>query len=544
MKIYRLFITVVLCFIAFFLAVENATAQIIDTTHKTLSHTFIDGLRWGFISVLQPCLYAMFPVTVTFFLKRSQSRAQGIKNATLYSFSIVAIFTLFAFFLTLIFGKDTLYQISTSAVFNIFVFLLFMVFGISFLGAFEINLPSSWTNKVDSKASHNSFSGIFFMALTLVLVSFSCTAPFIGNLLIDVTQQKERLGPIIGFLGFSLAIALPFALFAFFPGLLNKIAKSGGWLNTLKVSFGFIEIAMALKFLSNADLAYHWRILDRDVYLSLWIIIFGLLGFYLLGKLKFSHDDHLPLNDYGHPYLSVTRLLFAIVPLAFTVYMIPGLWGAPLNAISGWLPENKTQDFNIEKLIRNKQAVDNESKEASNMAMKALSYTRPKKYTDILGSEIAGVETFFDFDEAVAAATVLNRPIMIDFTGHSCANCRKMESEVLSKPEVSKILHNDFVVVSLYVDEKRELPDKEKYVSKLDQSQKNNVGAKNLDFEATIANYNAQPLYIFVDESGKIIKNAGGYNPDMERFISILNEAKAENKKRFPSNIFIMDSDK
>ena len=530
MKIYRLLVTAsIFCFAI--LVCESASAQVIEG-HKTLAHTFLDGLRWGFISVLQPCLYAMFPVTVTFFLKRSKSRSEGIKNATLYSFSIIAIFTVFAFFLTLIFGSDTLYRISTSAVFNIFVFVLFMIFGISFLGAFEITLPSSWTNKVDAKASTQSFSGIFFMALTLVLVSFSCTAPFIGNLLIDVTQQKERAGPIVGFLGFSLAIALPFALFAFFPGLLNKIAKSGGWLNTLKVSFGFIEIAMALKFLSNADLAYHWRILDREVYLSLWIIIFGLLGFYLLGKLKFSHDDQLPLNDYGHPHLSVTRLLFAIVPLAFTVYMIPGLWGAPLNGISGWLPENKTQDFNLEKLIRNNHLTAGDS-DSSN-AGKTVVYIKPKKYTDILESEIAGVETFFDFDEAIAAAKAMHKPIMIDFTGHSCANCRKMEAEVLSKPEVSKILHNDFVVASLYVDEKKELPDSEKYVSKFDQSSINNVGAKNLDFEAVIANSNAQPLYIFVDESGKIIKNAGGYDADMARFISILNEVKAENKKRFP----------
>ena len=532
MKKYRLFITAILSFAALIFLDQNVMAQTSDTVHKTLSHTFLDGLRWGFISVLQPCLYAMFPVTVTFFLKRSKSRAQGIKNATLYSFSIVAIFTAFAFFLTLIFGKDTLYEISTSAAFNIFVFILFMFFGISFLGAFEITLPSSWTNRVDSKASTQNFSGIFFMALTLVLVSFSCTAPFIGNLLVDVTQQKERLGPIIGFLGFSLAIALPFALFAFFPGLLNKIAKSGGWLNTLKVSFGFIEIAMALKFLSNADLAYHWRILDREVYLSLWIIIFGLLGFYLLGKLKFSHDDHLPLNDYGHPYLSVTRLLFAIVPLAFTVYMIPGLWGAPLNGISGWLPENKTQDFNIEKLIRNSQL--NSTNSDSSNTNKTVAYVKPKKYTDILASEIAGVETFFDFDEAIAAAKAMNKPIMIDFTGHSCANCRKMESEVLSKPEVSKILHNDFVVVSLYVDEKRELPDSEKYISKFDQSPKNTVGDKNLDFEAIIANSNSQPQYIFTDQTGKIIKNAGGYDSDMQRFISILNDVKAENKKRYP----------
>ena len=509
---------------------EYAAAQTIDTARKTLSHTFLDGIRWGFISVLQPCLYAMFPVTVTFFLKRSQSRSQGVRNALLYSVSIIAIFTFFAFVVTLIFGRSTLYDISTSAAFNIFVFCLFMVFGISFLGAFEIVLPAAWTNKVDSRASMQSISGIFFMALTLVLVSFSCTAPFIGNLLIDITKQKERIGPVVGFLGFSLALALPFALFAMFPGLLNKIAKSGGWLNTLKVSFGFIEIAMALKFLSNADLAYHWRLLDRDIYLSLWIIIFGLLGFYLLGKLKFSHDDHLPLNEYGHPYVSVTRLLFAIAALSFTVYMIPGLWGAPLNGISGWLPENKTQEFNLEKLIRNAGVNPSDSDSTKNAATEI----KPKKYTDILSSEIAGVQTFFDFDEAVAAAKAMNKPIMIDFTGHSCANCRKMEAAVLSKPEVSSILHNDFVVASLYVDEKKELPDNEKSISKTDQSAINDVGDKNQDFEATIANSNSQPMYVFTDQTGKIIQNAGGYDPDMNRFISILNAVRAENKKRFP----------
>lgn len=507
------------------------TANQIRHVPRSLPGTFIDGLRWGFVSVLQPCLYAMFPVTVSFFLKRSNTRAHGIKNATLYSVSIVAIFTILGFLLTLIFGQNTLYQISSSAVFNIFVFLLFLLFGISFLGAFEITLPSSWTNKVDSKASLNSFSGIFFMALTLVLVSFSCTAPFIGNLLIDVSQQKERVGPIIGFLGFSIAIALPFAFFAFFPGLLNKIAKSGGWLNTLKVSFGFIELAMALKFLSNADLAYHWRLLDRDVYLSIWIILFGLLGLYLLGKLKFKHDDHLPLNDYGHPYLTVTRTFFAISALAFTVYMIPGLWGAPLNGISGWLPENKTQDFNLEKLIRSSKNPGADSIQNKNSTALII---KPKKYTDILGSEIPAVEVFFAFDEAVAAAKQMHRPIMIDFTGHSCANCRKMEAEVLSKPEVSTMLHDDFIVASLYVDEKRELPENERYTSKYDGSKIKNVGAKNLDFEATIANSNAQPMYIFTDSDGKVIKSAGGYDPDVDRFIKILNNVKVENKKRLP----------
>jgi thiol:disulfide interchange protein len=497
---------------------------------KSLVHTFFDGFRWGFVAVLQPCLYAMFPVTVSFFIKRSSNRAEGIKNATLYSISIVAIFTILGLLLTILFGRDTLYHISSSPIFNLFVFALFMAFGISFLGAFEITLPSAWTNKMDSKAHTKSLGGIFFMALTLVLVSFSCTAAFIGNLLVDISQQKDRIGPTVGFLGFSIAIALPFAFFAFFPGLLNKIAKSGGWLNTMKVAFGFIEIAMALKFLSNADLVYHWRILDREVYLSLWIIIFGLLGVYLLGNLKLKHDDKLPLNDYGHPHLGILRLFFAIITLSFTVYMIPGLWGAPLNGISGWLPENKTQDFNIEKLIRNA----NNNTDTSASRTTSIQTIKPKKYIDILQSEIPGVEVFFDLDEAIAAAKELHKPIMLDFTGHSCANCRKMESEVLSKPEVSTMLKNDVIVVSLYVDEKKELPYAEKYISKFDSSHINNLGAKNLDIEVTMGNSNSQPLYLFTDQEGKIIKNAGGYDSDVARFIAILKEVVAENKKRFP----------
>jgi thiol:disulfide interchange protein len=360
-------------------------------------------------------------------------------------------------------------------------------------------------------------------------VSFSCTAAFIGNLLVDLSQQKERIGPIIGFLGFSTAIALPFAFFAFFPGLLNKIAKSGGWMNTMKVAFGFIEIAMALKFLSNADLVYHWRILDREVYLSIWIVIFGMLGFYLLGKLKFHHDDNLRLNDYGLPYIGIPRLFFAIATLAFTVYMIPGLWGAPLKGISGWLPENKTQDFNIEKLIRNANTTDTSSNKNTN-----LQTVQPKKYIDFLQSEIPGVQVFFDLDEAIAAAKQVHKPIMLDFTGHSCANCRKMESEVFSQPEVSAMLKNDFIVVSLYVDEKKALPEAEKYTSKFDSSHITNLGAKNLDLEVTMGNSNSQPLYIFTDQEGKIIQNAGGYNSDVPRFIGILKQVKEENKKRFP----------
>jgi len=419
-------------------------------------------------------------------------------------------------------------EFASSAVFNIFVFALFIVFGISFLGAFEITLPASFANKVDSKSNASSFTGIFFMALTLVIVSFSCTVAFIGGL-IPLLIKGSFIKPIIGFFAFGLAIALPFALLAYFPSLLNKIAKSGGWLNSLKVCFGFLELALSLKFLSNADLAYHWRLLDREIYLSLWIVIFLLMGFYLLGKLKFSHDDELPKNDYGLPYLSVTRLFFAITVFSFVVYLVPGLWGAPLKGISAWIPETKTQDFNLYKSsLQNTAALD------TGRITSAGPVVKPKKYIDFLESEILGVEAFFDYDEALAAAKILNKPVMIDFTGHSCANCRKMESEVLNQDEIRNVLKNDFVVASLYVDDKYELPENERYTSTFDGSFIKRMGAKNLDLEAVIANSNAQPLYIFMDKNGKLIKNADGYDPSISRFKNILEEVKAEYKKRFP----------
>ena len=299
------------------------------------------------------------------------------------------------------------------------------------------------------------------------------------------------------------------------------MAKSGGWLNTVKVALGFVELALALKFLSSADLAYHWRILDREVYLSLWIVIFGLLGLYLLGKLKFHHDDDLPKNDYGKPYLTVTRLLFAIASLTFTVYLVPGLWGAPLKGISAWLPEMRTQDFNLNKTVLRSAEVASEPVNTSAI--------RPVKYTDILESEVPGVQAFFDYEEALQAAKQMKKPLMIDFTGHSCANCRKMEQEVLSDPEIMKRLQRDFIVVSLYVDDKYKLPENEWYKSK-DGSQIKNLGTKNLDFEITLTQNGAQPQYVFVDGNGNIIKNAGGYVNDINRFIKILDDVKAAYK--------------
>lgn len=493
---------------------------------SSLWQLFLAGLVAGFIAFIMPCIYAMLPITVSFFTKRSKTRAAGIKNATIYSFSIIAIFTLIGALVSLLFTEKTMYELSTSMGFNLFVFVLFIVFGISLLGAFEITLPASWSSKLDSKANSNSFGGIFFMALVLVVVSFSCTSAFISSLIVYIVKSGNSLGGLVGFFGFGLSIALPFALGAFFPGMLNGIAKSGGWLNAVKVTMGFLELAMAMKFLSNIDLQYHWHLLDFEVYLSIWIVIFGLLGFYLLGKLNFSHDDGLPKNMFGQPYLSVPRLLFALIPLAFTVYLIPGLWGAPLAGVSGFLPERKTLDFNIQDNLINIQAnLGNGSKENPNTVM-------PLKYTQNLKSELPGVVAFFDYDEALAAAKKTGKPVLLDFTGHSCVNCRKMERVVLSKPEILRELSQNFIVASLYCDEKQtQLLENEKYTAK-DGSKIENLGQKNLDIELTRFGAVAQPLYIFVDGDGNIIKNAGGFVPDVQRFLNIINEVKEAHKKK------------
>ena len=487
-------------------------------TEESLWEIFLKGFLAGLGAFIMPCIYAMVPVTVSFFTKRSKTRKQGITNAVVYAASIIGIFTLLGFLITIFFGKGALNDLASSAAFNIGVFVLFLIFGISFLGAFEITLPASWSNKVDAKAGLNSYSGIFFLALTLVIVSFSCTVPFIGALTVLIAKGSFW-APLVGFFAFSLALALPFAVFTIFPSLLNNMAKSGGWLNTVKVSLGFGELALALKFLSSADLAYHWRLLDREVYLALWIVIFGLLGLYLLGKLKFHHDDHLPKNEYGLPYLTVTRLFFAIAALSFTVYMIPGLWGAPLNGISAWVPEMKTQDFRLGSAT---------TLATPSQASNAL---QPKKYTDLLESEIPGVNTFFDYEEALAAARQAKKPLMIDFTGHSCANCRKMEREVLSDPQVVQRLQNDFVVVSLYVDDKFKLPEEEWTVSNLDGRTLKRMGEKNLDFEVALTNNNAQPYYVFVDGSGQLIIPEGyGYVPGVDKFLAHLDKVQATYK--------------
>jgi thiol:disulfide interchange protein len=499
-----------------------------DASNKSLWWIFIASFGGGFIALITPCVFSMIPITVSFFTKRSATRAQGIKNAFIYSLSIIVIYTLLGFLITKIFGASALNSLASNGIANMIFFVIFLLFAFSFLGAFEISLPSSWANVSDSKAGMGSLVGIFFMALTLAIVSFSCTGPILGNLLV-LAAKGGNSGPLVGMFGFSLALAIPFSLFALFPSLLNKIGKSGGWLNAVKVTLGFVELALALKFFSNVDMAYHWNLLDREIFLALWIAIFALLTLYLIGKLKFSHDSDVP-------FLTVTRLCFAIVTFTFTVYMIPGMWGAPLKGISGFLPHEGSQDFNLNKSLVDIQAsLESGGGSGSGSGGSNVNTIKPKKLVDILHSEIPGVESvFFDYEEALVAAKAANKPLILDFTGHTCVNCRKFEKSVLSAPAVMKILRNDFIVASLYTDEKTSLPDEEKYVNK-DGDKVKDIGQKNQDLEVTHFNRNSQPYYIPVDLEGKPLVNKGyGYDPkeDVDAFVKYLESAKAEFAKR------------
>ncbi len=495
---------------------------------KSLLWIFLAAFGGGLLALLTPCVYSMIPVTVSFFTKRSKTKTEGIKNALYYSVSIVAIFTLLGFLITLIFGPAALNNLATNWIANLVFFAIFLIFGFSFLGAFEIALPSSWSTKADSKAGMGNFLGIFFMALTLVLVSFSCTGPIIGNLLV-LAAKGNYYGPLIGMFGFSLALALPFALFAFFPSKLNVLGKAGGWLNAIKVTLGFLELALALKFFSNADLAKGWRLLDREIFISIWVIIFILLGFYLLGKLKFHHDDELPKNDFGVHYLSVTRLMFAITVLAFALYMIPGLWGAPLKGISAFVPPMGTQDFNASVTNTN----------SSLHTAKDDDQPHPQKYYDkmkMYEPEVVtkyGMVTYFDYDEALAVAKKMKKPLMLDFTGINCVNCRKMEGQVWSDPEVMKKLKEEFIVASLFVDVQHiDLQEKEQYYSEALQKNVETVGDRNADIQVTKFHANSQPYYFFLDANEKKLANDGyGYDPDIKKFLNHLNAVSEKYKK-------------
>ncbi|WP_461491274.1 protein-disulfide reductase DsbD family protein [Pontibacter sp. HJ8] len=463
---------------------------------------------FGLGALLTPCVFPMIPMTVSFFTSGSASRGQAIFKALLYGFSIIAIYTLVGTIVAKLFGADGANFISTHWLPNLIFFAVFLIFAMSFFGMFEITLPSSFLTKVDAQADRGGIIGVFFMAFTLVLVSFSCTGPIVGSILV-ASAGGETLRPVVGMLGFSMAFALPFTLFAIFPSWLNSLPKSGGWLNSVKVVLGFIELALALKFLSIADQVYHWGLLDREIYLALWIVIFTLMGFYLLGKIKFSHDSDLK-------FIGVPRLMLAIATFGFVVYMVPGLFGAPLKALSGYLPPQSTHDFDLNAIVRQGGG----GSTATSLAANELCET-PKYAEDMPGMPL-GLKGYYDLEQAKRCAAEQGKPIFIDFTGHGCVNCREMEANVWSHPEVLKRLQENYVIAALYVDDRTELPESEWYTSSYDGKEKKTIGKKYADYQITKFNVNAQPYYVLMDENENMLVKPVAYDRSVENFVKFL----------------------
>ncbi len=457
-----------------------------DESHSWI-YIFFTGLIGGLLALFTPCVWPIIPMTVSFFLKRTKDKKKGIRDAWTYGASIVVIYVTLGLAITLIFGASALNALSTNAIFNILFCLMLVVFAASFFGAFEITLPSKWSNAVDSKAEATTgLLSIFLMAFTLSLVSFSCTGPIIGFLLVEVSTSGSVVAPAIGMLGFAIALALPFTLFAMFPSWLKSMPKSGGWMNVIKVSLGFLELAFALKFLSVADLAYGWRILDRETFLALWIVIFGLLGMYLLGKIKFPHDD-------DNTKVGVGRFFLALFSLAFAVYMIPGLWGAPLKAVSAFAPPMQTQDFNLYK------------------------------------NEVHA--KFNDFDSGMEYARQNHKPVMIDFTGYGCVNCRKMELAVWTDPQISQIMNDDYVLITLYVDEKTSLPEPIKITENGKERTLRTIGDKWSYLQRSKFGANAQPFYVLLDNEGKPLNSSYSYDEDIAQYKDFLQTGLKNYKK-------------
>ncbi|WP_316818531.1 protein-disulfide reductase DsbD family protein [Pedobacter nyackensis] len=499
---------------------STATAVTAVTEEKaedqSLIGIFITGFIGGLAALLMPCIFPMLPLTVSFFTKGSQSKGTAVSRAMFYGLSIIVIYVVLGLLVTVIFGADALNSLSTNGVFNFLFFVLLMIFAISFLGAFEITLPSSWVNKMDANSDKGGLAGLFFMAGTLALVSFSCTGPIIGTLLVQAATSGALLGPAIGMFGFSFALAIPFALFAMFPSWLSALPKSGGWLNSVKVVLGFLELALAMKFLSNVDLAYHWNWFDREIFLVLWIVIFGLMGLYLLGKLKFSHDS--PVN-----FISIPRLMISIVVLSFTVYMIPGLWGAPLKSISAFLPPQGTQDFDL--YTPTLTGGNGGTAAASNHS------EGKHKYADIFHAPL-NLNVFFDYDEGMAYAKKVGKPVMVDFTGHACVNCREMEANVWSDKAVYSKLNNDYVIISLYVDDKTELEESEKYKSTFSGKDVKTIGNKWSDVQASKFNSNSQPYYVLLGHDEQPLVKPSGANRNITEYLQFLESGLTAFKKK------------
>jgi thiol:disulfide interchange protein DsbD len=481
-----------------------------NSSKRGLWTIFFIAFFSGFAALLTPCVFPMIPMTVSFFTKQSKNKAAGIRNAIIYGLSIIIIYVLLGLLVSAIFGADALNALATNVWFNLIFFALLIVFAVSFLGAFEIVLPSSWGTKVDKQADRGGMVGIFFMALALAIVSFSCTGPIVGTLLVEAAAGGNQIGPIIGMLGFSLAIALPFTIFAAFPGWLNSLPKSGGWLNTVKVVLGFLELALAFKFLSNADLVLELHWLEREVFIAIWIAIFGALAFYLFGKIKLPHD-----SDLNH--ISVGRLSLGLIALSFTIYMIPGLWGAPLNLISAFPPPQHYAEspygVGFSKLGEGT---------TSNVVIPEGAHLMAPH--DIL--------SFNDYDKGLAYAREVNKPVMIDFTGKACVNCRKMEQNVWVKDDVLKIIKNDIVLISLYVDDKRPLPENEVVDSKLKPGKKLRfIGQKWSELETIKYGTNAQPFYVLMDLDENNLIDPVGYTPNVQEYLTWLKSGVANFQK-------------
>lgn len=476
----------------------------------------------GLAAILTPCVFPMIPMTVSFFMNSGESKLKSRLYAAFYGFSIIAIYTIVGTLVAVLFGPGAANWLSTHWLPNLIFFAVFMIFAFSFFGMFEIVLPSWLVNKSDKQVDKGGFVGSFFMALTLVLVSFSCTGPIVGAILVE-SAGGQILKPIVGMFGFSLAFALPFTLFALFPGWLSNLPKSGGWLNSVKVVLGFLELALGLKFLSVADQTYHWGILDREVYLALWIVIFVLLGFYLLGKLKFAHD-----SDVKH--VSVPRLLMAIVSFSFVVYLIPGMFGAPLKAISGYLPPQSTHDFDLHQIIRDEVKLAAPTIGAISGTPENEICEKPK-FSEFLHLP-HGLEGYFDYEQGMACARKLNKPVFIDFTGHGCVNCREMEANVWSDPRVLERLKNKFVVIALYVDDKSILPESEWITSTYDGKVKKTLGKKYADFQISKFGVNAQPYYVLLDGKGEKLVEPRAYDLNADSFVEFLDTALAEFDRR------------
>ncbi|MEQ8925628.1 MAG: cytochrome c biogenesis protein CcdA [Fulvivirga sp.] len=459
----------------------------------------------GLAALLTPCVFPLIPMTVSFFTGQGKGKFQAL----LYGFSIILIYTIIGSAIAPLMGPETANHLSTEWIPNLIFFLVFVVFALSFFGLFDITLPSSLVNTMDKKADRGGIIGVFFMAFTLVLVSFSCTGPIVGSILVS-SAGGEFVKPIAGMFAFSLAFAIPFTLFAFFPGWLSTLPKSGGWLNTVKVVLGFIELALAFKFLSIADQAFHWGILDRDINIAIWVVIFGLMGFYLLGKIRLPHDSPMEV-------ISVPRLIMAICTFTFVIYLIPGLWGAPLKALAGYLPPMYTHDFDIVS-----EKIDDDNYKTCDEPM----------YADFLHLP-HGLKGYFDYDQALACARAQNKPLFIDFTGHGCTNCREMEAVVWSHPQVLQILKEEYVIVALYVDDKTVLPEEQWYTSEYDNKVKKTIGKQNADLQIRRLNNNAQPFYILLGADEQVMVSPVAYDKDPQNFINFLNKGVKRYKELY-----------